>query len=131
MLRSVGRCLQRSACRLTPRTTSTVLPNMAARTFAAASASGGTQIAALSEENPNIDVVRYTHKNRTWTTNHVQYYSEALAIGFLELGLAPGDVVLSWLPEHFSEQVSAAILVKLYICCILDISLVISVYLER
>jgi len=28
-----------------------------------------------------------------------------LAIGFLDCGLAPGDVVLSWLPDHFAEQV--------------------------
>jgi hypothetical protein len=99
MLRSVGRCLQRnSLCRL--------VPVAARRTFAAASLlSGGHQIAALTDANPNIDVVRYTHKNRTWTTQHIQYYSEALAIGLLENGLAPGDVVLSWLPDHFSEQV--------------------------
>jgi hypothetical protein len=99
MLRTVGRCLQRNSCRLTPVA--------ARRTFAAAAAlSGGHQIAALTDANPNIDAVRYTHKNRTWTTQHVQYYSEALAIGLLENGLAPGDVVLSWLPDHFSEQVS-------------------------
>ena len=100
MLRSVGRCLQRSACRLAPRTAVATIPM---RTFAAVS--GGNQIAALSAENPNLDVVRYTHKSRTWTTQHVQYYSEALAIGFLEMGFKSGDVVLSWLPEHFSETV--------------------------
>jgi hypothetical protein len=60
---------------------------------------------ALTAENPHIDVVHYTHKNRTWTLNHVQFYSEAMAIGIVELGFQPGDIVLSWLPEHFSEQV--------------------------
>jgi hypothetical protein len=39
----------------------------------------------------------------------VDYYSDAVAIGFLESGLQPGDVVLSWLPAHFSESVRGAI----------------------
>lgn len=69
--------------------------------------SGGQHIKALSTENPNVDVVRYTHKSRVWTTRHVDYYSEALAIGLLEMGLTSGDVVLSWLPNHFSEQVGS------------------------
>jgi len=51
-----------------------------------------------------MDVVRYEHKNRKWTLKHVDYYTDALAIGFLETGLQPGDVVLSWLPQHFSES---------------------------
>ena len=55
---------------------------------------------------PHLDVVRYQHKNRVWSLNHVEYYSEAPAIGLLENGLQKGDKVLSWLPDHFSEQVS-------------------------
>jgi hypothetical protein len=76
--------------------------SVAIRTFAAA---GGSQVDALASANPNLDVVRYEHKNITWTTRHVQYYSESLAIGFLEMGFTAGDVVLSWMPQHFSEQV--------------------------
>jgi acyl-coenzyme A synthetase/AMP-(fatty) acid ligase len=52
-----------------------------------------------------MDCVRYEHKNRTWSYQHVHYYSEALAIGLAELGFRKGDVVLSCLPSHFSEQV--------------------------
>ena len=66
---------------------------------------GGAQIQQLKEANPHIDVVQYEHKNRTWTTHHVDYYAEAVAIGLAENGLIPGDVVLSWLPQHFSESV--------------------------
>lgn len=69
------------------------------------STSGGEQLAALTDAFPHMDVVRYTHKNRTWSLQHVHYYSEALAIGLVENGLQTGDVVLSWLPSHFSEQV--------------------------
>ena len=66
---------------------------------------GGKLIAELKESNPYVDVVQYEHKNRTWTTHHVDYYSEALAIGIVEQGLISGDVVLSWLPAHFQESV--------------------------
>jgi hypothetical protein len=65
----------------------------------------GAQLQALTTEYPHLDVVRYEHKNRVWSLQHVQYYSDALAIGLMENNLQPGDVVLSWLPEHFSEQV--------------------------
>ncbi|EEC47901.1 predicted protein [Phaeodactylum tricornutum CCAP 1055/1] len=64
----------------------------------------GAQLQALTTEYPHLDVVRYEHKNRVWSLQHVQYYSDALAIGLMENNLQPGDVVLSWLPEHFSEQ---------------------------
>ena len=59
----------------------------------------------LATENPYKDVVRYEFKNRKWNLQHVDYYSDALAIGLLDSGLQPGDVVLSWLPAHFSESV--------------------------
>lgn len=68
-----------------------------------ASVGAGYLLTTLSNENPHVDVVRYEHKNRKWSLNHVDYYSDALAIGFLENGLKPGDTVLCWLPLHFSE----------------------------
>jgi hypothetical protein len=74
-----------------------------------ATASGGSLLTQLATENPYKDVVRYEFKNRKWNLQHVDYYSDAVAIGFLESGLQPGDVVLSWLPAHFSESVRGAI----------------------
>lgn len=74
-----------------------------ARAFASASA--GNMLGAITKENPHVDVVRYHHKNRKWSLNHVDYYSEALAIGFVENGLRPGDALLCYLPLHFSETV--------------------------
>jgi len=71
-----------------------------------AAAAGGSLLKDLATANPYKDVVRYEHKNRKWNLQHVDYYSEALAVGLLETGLQPGDVVLSWLPPHFSESVS-------------------------
>lgn len=73
-----------------------------------ATLSGGSILTQLAAENPYKDVVRYEFKNRKWNLQHVDYYSDALAIGLLENGLQPGDVVLSWLPAHFSESVSFA-----------------------
>jgi non-ribosomal peptide synthetase component E (peptide arylation enzyme) len=69
------------------------------------STSAGSTLKALAAENPYKDVVRYEFKNRKWSLQHVDFYSEALACGLLENGLQPGDVVLSWLPVHFSESV--------------------------
>jgi len=68
------------------------------------SLSGGNMVKQMAKESPHVDVVRYEHKNRKWSLSHVDYYSEALAIGLLENGLQPGDKVLSWLPLHFSES---------------------------
>ena len=73
-------------------------------------ATGGAALAELKTASPHVDVVRYEHKNRTWSLNHVDYYATAMAIGFIDGGLAPSDVVLSWLPEHFSEQVRVNII---------------------
>lgn len=70
-----------------------------------ASLPGGPLLTQMATENPYKDVVRYEHKNRKWNLHHVDFYSESLAIGMLENGLQPGDVVLSWLPAHFSESV--------------------------
>jgi hypothetical protein len=74
-------------------------------TAAAAAVVGGQWLSKLTQENPHINVVRYHYKNRVWTLQHVEYYSEALAIGLVETGLKQGDAVLSWLPQHFAEQV--------------------------
>jgi hypothetical protein len=68
-----------------------------------------SRLAALAEDLPHMDVVKYTHKNQTWSVLHVHYYSEALAVGLLENGFQTGDVVLSYLPSHLSEQVRAAV----------------------
>lgn len=65
---------------------------------------GGLRISQMKEENKHVSVVRYEHKNRTWTVHHVDYFSIALAIGFLDAGFLPGDVVLSCMPEHWSES---------------------------
>jgi len=78
------------------------IANAASRVFL--STSGGSTLTQLAKENPYKEVVRYEHKNRKWNLQHVDYYSDALAIGLLENGLQPGDVVLSWLPPHFSES---------------------------
>lgn len=70
-----------------------------------ATVSGGSLLTQLATENPYKDVVRYEFKNRKWNLQHVDYFSDALATGLLDCGLQPGDVVLSWLPAHFSESV--------------------------
>lgn len=71
-----------------------------------ASLSGGQTVAQLAEQFPHMDAVRYDHKNQKFAYKDVDHYSEALACGFVEQGFQPGDIVLSWLPAHFSEQVS-------------------------
>ncbi len=81
-----------------------------------ATMSGGSILTQLATENPYKDVVRYEFKNRKWNLQHVDFYSEALAIGLLENGLQPGDVVLSWLPSHFSESVSSSGACRFCLC---------------
>ena len=66
---------------------------------------GGTFLKSLVNDNPYTDVVQYQHQNRVFTVKDVDYNAEALAIGIAENGLIPGDVVLSYLPQHFNEQV--------------------------
>mmetsp|Transcript_23490 Transcript_23490/g.32943 ORF Transcript_23490/g.32943 Transcript_23490/m.32943 type:complete len:290 (+) Transcript_23490:29-898(+) len=68
-----------------------------------ASVSAGNALSALAQENPHKDILRYQHKNMKWSFSHVDKHSDDLAVGFLEQGLQPGDVVLSWLPAHFAE----------------------------
>ena len=78
-----------------------------------ATINAGEALARLATDHPHMEIVRYEHKNVKWTLKHVNYYSDALACGFLDAGLQPGDVVLSWLPGHFAEQVSSVLPVKL------------------
>ena len=75
---------------------------------APAAAVGGPLLTQLAKENPYKDVVRYEHKNRKWSLQHVDYYSEALACGLMENGLLPGDVVLSINHEPVSGSVQGA-----------------------
>ena len=71
-----------------------------------ATISAGDALARLASDHPHQEIIRYEHKNVKWTLKHVNYYSDALACGLVDAGLQPGDVVLSWLPLHFAEQVS-------------------------
>ena len=77
-----------------------------------ATTSAGAALASLAAASPHVDVVRYEHKNVKWTLSHVDKNSEALAVGFIENGLRPGDVVLSWLPQHFGEEVRTTLVKK-------------------
>jgi hypothetical protein len=113
------RCAAAVEVAVTRMTTRTATPAATATATAAATRSNrslsssatssastaGVALADLTRANPHVDVVRYEHKNRTWSLQHVDYYSTALALGLLDGGLQAKDVVLSWLPAHFSEQV--------------------------
>jgi hypothetical protein len=70
------------------------------------SLAGGTALKQLATDMPYKEAIRYEHKNVKWTFHHIDYFADALATGIVETGIAPGDVVLSWLPLHFAEQVS-------------------------
>lgn len=112
-LTRVGRrVVQRWTAAATTTTTTMVRPAVAIRSLAT---TGGAALAQLNEASPHMDVVRYEHKNRTWSLNHVEFYSTAMAIGLIDAGLQPADVVLSWLPAHFSEQVRILFL-KTFLC---------------
>lgn len=64
----------------------------------------GAQLRELASQSPHVDVIRYEHKNQKFTLQHVDNHADSLASGLLDCGLVPGDVVLSWLPNHFAEQ---------------------------
>ena len=85
------------------------LRSAAGRCRPMASLSAGAALATLAEASPHVDVVRYSHKNVKWTLSKVDAYSEALAVGFVENGLRPGDAVLSWLPAHYGSPSSASV----------------------
>jgi len=61
-------------------------------------------VAKIAEEFPHMDAVRYLHKNEKFGFKDVDSNAEDIACGFCEQGFQPGDIVLSWLPDHFSEQ---------------------------
>jgi hypothetical protein len=108
-LRSVTTLGLRAASATTPSSNNVIGRSPAANAHQSrgmATISAGDALARLATDHPHMEIVRYEHKNVKWTLKHVNYYSDALACGFLDYGLQPGDVVLSWLPEHFAEQVS-------------------------
>jgi len=96
----------RTASRWTVPSTAKIASVGAKCMMSTTTTSAGSLLTKLATDNPYKDVVRYEHKNRKWNLQHVDYYSEALAIGLLENGLQPGDVVLSWLSPHFSESMA-------------------------
>lgn len=111
-LRSVSSLGIRSAIASTPLSNNVVNRSPAVNPHqnrGMATISAGDALARLATDHPHMEIIRYEHKNVKWTLKHVNYYSDALACGFLDAGLQPGDVVLSWLPEHFAEQVSLSL----------------------
>ena len=80
------------------------------------SIAGGDYVRSLVKDNPYIDVVQYTHKNVIYSISHVDYHSEALAIGITENGLEPGDVVLTFLPAHLCETVRCHTITCFFYC---------------
>jgi non-ribosomal peptide synthetase component E (peptide arylation enzyme) len=83
-----------------------------------ASLAGGNALKQLATDMPHMEAVRYEHKNVKWTFHHIDYFADALATGIVETGIAPGDVVLSWLPLHFAEQVRYSHFVLMKTCFI-------------
>jgi len=69
-----------------------------------ASLSGGQAVAKIADEFPHMDAVRFLHKNQKFAFKDVDTNAEEIACGFCEQGFQPGDIVLSWIPNHFSEQ---------------------------
>lgn len=110
-LRQVSRQLSRNAPKFFRPVTSTATAAMRSMSTA------GAALSELASESPHVDVVRYEHKNLKLTLKGVDYNADSLAAGLLECGLIPGDVVLSWLPSHFSEQVCVGCLICYYVFC--------------
>jgi hypothetical protein len=98
------RQLSRQSTRATSKLFRSAGHNTSIRSLATAAPGAGTALSVLASQAPHTDVIRYEHKNVKWTLKHVDVNSDALAIGLLDQGFEKGDVVLSWLPEHFSEQ---------------------------
>jgi len=91
----------RQLTRQAPRLIRSTVANSARRSMTTA----GAQLRELAAQSPHVDVIRYEHKNLKFTLQHVDSHADSLASGLLDCGLVPGDVVLSWLPNHFAEQV--------------------------
>lgn len=98
--------LSRRSIRAGPAFLRSATSNVSIRSMSSAAPSAGTALSVLASQNPHVDVIRYEHKNLKWTLKNVDRNSDALAIGLLDQGFTKGDVVLSWLPDHFAEQVS-------------------------
>jgi hypothetical protein len=79
------------------------LKNAENRTFASLAA--GDALTLIADDNPHLEAIRYEYKNVKATYNKVNSWADMLATGLVEQGLIKGDVVLSWLPSHFVEQV--------------------------
>jgi len=90
----------RQLTRQAPRLIRSTVANSARRSMTTA----GAQLRELAAQSPHVDVIRYEHKNLKFTLQHVDSHADSLASGLLDCGLVPGDVVLSWLPNHFAEQ---------------------------
>lgn len=96
--------LSRHSNRAAPTLFRSAVCNAAKRSMTTAAPSAGTALSLLASQAPHVDVTRYEHKNVKWTLKNFDVNSDALAIGLLDQGFMKGDVVLSWLPEHFAEQ---------------------------
>lgn len=88
-------------------TRAALVPSVMGRSMT--SLAGGNALKQLATDMPHMEAVRYEHKNVKWTFHHIDYFADALATGIVETGIAPGDVVLSWLPLHFAEQVQCIV----------------------
>ncbi|GFH52310.1 hypothetical protein CTEN210_08786 [Chaetoceros tenuissimus] len=86
--------------RQVPRVASSIARTQAVRSMTTA----GGKLSELATKFEHVDVLRYEHKNLKFTLSQMNHHADSLAVGFLECGLIPGDVVLSWLPSHFAEQ---------------------------
>ena len=86
------------------------------------SIAGGDYVRLLVKDNPYVDVVQYTHKNVIYNVSHINYHSEAVAIGMTENGLIPGDVVLTFLPPHLCETVRSIRLIMTFLLSSWDTS---------
>jgi non-ribosomal peptide synthetase component E (peptide arylation enzyme) len=95
--------LQKSAILLDMKNSSSCFMRLHGRGMA--SLTGGQKVEELAKQLPFKNAIRYEHKNQKYSFKDINQHSEDLACGFLEQGFQPGDIVLSWLPEHFSEQV--------------------------
>eukprot|EP00542_Grammatophora_oceanica_P014472 CAMPEP_0194047728 /NCGR_PEP_ID=MMETSP0009_2-20130614/25310_1 /TAXON_ID=210454 /ORGANISM="Grammatophora oceanica, Strain CCMP 410" /LENGTH=286 /DNA_ID=CAMNT_0038693419 /DNA_START=44 /DNA_END=904 /DNA_ORIENTATION=+ len=87
------------------RSRAAVLPSLStvAAVRGMASLSGGASLTDLATDNPHKEAIRYHHKNLKFTYKDFDHFSDSLASGMISAGLAPGDVVLSWLPANFLE----------------------------
>lgn len=63
------------------------------------------------KELQDKEAVVVMHQNKRWTWKQFQKEVDALAVGFVRLGLKPGDRVAVWLPntaEYLAAQFATA-----------------------